>query len=210
MLTASKLRTIDITSLDRSRQASFDQTQFQRVKDVVTTLKQMTTTQAELVVHPLSSYPNIFALRFAQQELTKTEMNKVQARYAAYMKRLGDHLSASLAPIFIFAAAPDRVNIEKWLNGMPGLTAPVVMVDALGRDGTPWFEAGMTDKAAWDHLAKIFKADLSIKDITITGEKAFTVKQVRQGCVYTVVENLHSRFFSLRVEKALTFPNINV
>jgi hypothetical protein len=83
------------------------------------------------------------------------------------------------------------------------------MVDSLGHNGTPWFEAGMTDKVAWDRLVKILKADLSIGEITLSGEKAYTVNQVRQGSVYDVADNLRLRSLSLKVEKELTFPNIN-
>ena len=131
------------------------------------------------------------------------------ARYSAYLSRLGQYLKSTLAPIFIFSAAPDRRNIEHWLDSLSSLPAPVIMVDALGRDATPWFDTPLKDEAAWHQLAEIFD-QLSIRNITIGGENGYTVKNVSHGCVYRVNANLHARSFSVTVEKPLIYPGFNV
>jgi len=217
-----QLKAIGINSLDRFHK-SFDAVQYVAVRKSLAEDRRI---RANLLVHPFFCYQNLKALRSknfseprSQLELThnpvinyeiwQAEAANSQASYTAYMNRLGKHLRATLVPIFIFAAAPDRVNIIKWLDQLHHFTSPIIIVDALGRDATPSFDTVMKDKEAWDHLSDIFK-DLMIQELEIAGEKAYQVGKQRFGCVYCVADNLRSRFFSITVKREIIYPNINL
>jgi len=217
-----QLKAIEINSLDRFHK-SFDAAQYQAVRKALAGRDRV---RANLVVHPFFCYQNLKALRSknfsdlrSQLELThnpvinheirQAEATNSQASYTAYMNRLGKHLRSTLAPIFIFAAAPDRVNIIKWLDQLHHFATPIIMVDALGRDATPSFDTVLKDKEAWNHLSDIFK-DLMLQELEIAGEKAYQVGEQKFGCVYCVADNLRSRFFSITVKREIVYPNINL